>query len=73
MTNLAVSQSICAYGTNDLSLDSTLLPETTVQIILSTFLKKNAHMLCKLQVILTTTKGLFLIMLKILEQVNGTS
>lgn len=57
MTNLAVSQSICAYGSNDLSLDFTLLPETTVQIILSTFLKKNASVLCKLQIILTTTDG----------------
>ena len=68
-----MSLSICAYGPNDLPPDSALLPETTAQIVLSTLSLKNAHLLCKQHVILTTTDGLFPVMLKILDRVNAMS
>lgn len=73
MTNLAVSQSTCVYGLNDLSLDSILSPETTAQVILLIFFKKNALKLLLTTSHLTTTNGLFPVMFKILEQVNATS
>ena len=47
--------------------------EDLVLPILSTLSQKNAHLLCKQHIILTTTDGLFLVMLKILEQVNAMS
>ena len=47
--------------------------EDLVLPILSTLSQKNAHLLCKQHIILTTTDGLFPVMLKILEQVNAMS